>query len=366
MKVAFVASPMRSLSSGEVLAEIADGWTSVRPDDELHVVSISEGVAGDLGSGVECLFDDLATCWPHLLGSGSFRRVSWESETHLLVDYSAFAGTMREGYSTGIIAQDILERGVGKTSIDLLVPPLALWADGGVDLLARLAQVAGDDGFSGASVARESDVSWVGEAVRRARLALKGTRLRVLVAWQQAFVGLAGVARRSAVTLGNSGAQERERSFSAFAHALASAEPSRESLLPGRGDHSHNVHYEGCGSGAAGVLEALGAQILPLDMLITAKARDVVNNVDLVIYITPRVEENLPPGLLALSQLCETSAHPLVLVYERGALRKGEFPNLGLSGAYELAVGHEGEEEGTAMGALLQRRGRALATTWGW
>ncbi len=351
MKIALAVSPLPGLRVGEVHSLVRDAWLSRRRDDHVCSRPVSDAVAMPyVGSGAEDVLagDNSETVE---LGEAGERHFAYRAGTALLLDYTQILyGIPQEGasQSSHIVGRDLawaLREGISEVHIVLPIPGCV--SDLGMGILEEL---------GGLDAARE---------------ALAPMSIQVLVPGEQRLLGLGGVARSwIAHGLDPEAAQRFENTFSEIVAGI----PVRSTGLPllGTGGGPERSIYAGCGGGIAYVLGLLGAQILPIGDVCIDPMRGEIEDSDLFVYVCGHIGEDLPSGLLAGSRVAASRGVPVVVIYDSGALRKGELARLGLNGAYEIrperafATGEATTEELADLPERLHSLVGRVARTWGW
>ena len=243
-------------------------------------------------------------------------------------------------------------------------------ADGSrkADGSSGLAKTAGRPG-----VVAAADVADLAGLVADARAALGTVCLSVVVGGRQRLMGMSGLARAwMREGLDGRRAQDVERRVGEAADRLvraANATPGRD--LAGRSLSARGPH-SGAGGGLALGLEALGGRIVPVGDLVHSSLEGWAEGADLCVYVCGQVGEELPGGAAGAIRRAQEAGLPVVLVYDCGALRRGELAGLGLNGAYEMRPERsflDEPETPESAAAVRDRLGdaiRAVAGTWGW
>ncbi|MBR6459003.1 MAG: glycerate kinase, partial [Actinomycetaceae bacterium] len=221
---------------------------------------------------------------------------------------------------------------------------------------------------------------WLVSAVAAAREKLGTMRLIVLAANAQRLTGFSGIARaHMRYGLESQTAQDLDARIGEYAQSLADAYEKtlgRSRFLSASESPNPRGEYAGAGGGLAFVIQCLGGALYSVgDLTVRSRLSAQIKEADLLLYISGAIEADLPSGPLAALDVADTDP-PVVLVYDYGAIAKGELKQLGLSGAYELRphlsflegtspshldknAGHEAEE-------ALTQRVASVARTWGW
>ncbi len=359
MKVALAVSPLPGLRAGEACALVRRAWSGVRGDDDVASRLVSDAIAMPyVGSGAD---DVLAGSHPQHVerGQAGERHFAYRSAGSVLLDYTHLLhGIPGEGAirSSRLVGEDLAWAArEGITDVTVVLPVPGSVSDLGMGLLDPLSTGA----------------QGIGAQLDAARTRLSGMSVRVLVPGEQPLLGLAGLARSwMASGLSSKEAQDLENRFS----EIVSTVPGRASgltIIGDSGGFERNV-YAGCGGGIAYVLGLLGVRVFPIgDVCIEPMRRDIEES-DLFVYVCGRIGEDLPSGLLAGSRIAASRGVPVVVVYDSGAIRKGELAPLGLNGAYEIRpelafsdAGATTEELADLPRRLEELVGR-VARTWGW
>ena len=387
MRIALAASPLPGLRASAVCDVAREAWLSERPWDSLRCRPASDGVASAYSeSGVYELLglDELVE------RGGPLRRFAAVSERKVALDWieslpGPFCG------DSAALGEDIawaLGRGVDEIVVALGVPGGI--GDLGVGMIRAIAQTrrgAGPesgsrqaDGSAGLAktvekpdVAEAADVADLAGLVADARAALGTVCLSVVVGGRQRLMGMSGLARAwMREGLDGRRAQDVERRVGEAADRLvraANATPGRD--LAGRSLSARGPH-SGAGGGLALGLEALGGRIVPVGDLVHSSLEGWAEGADLCVYVCGQVGEELPGGAAGAIRRAQEAGLPVVLVYDCGALRRGELAGLGLNGAYEMRPERsflDEPETPESAAAVRDRLGdaiRAVAGTWGW
>ncbi len=422
MRVALACAPLPGIRAREVARYARAAWERVRVHDEVRAFVASDGVAcAFVGSGLEdvCEEEEIRRSLPVRvveLGESSERRFARLAGDRLLLDYTGILdladspapGELRHPHSSALIGEDLawaVKKGVRQ--VLLALPVLSSCEDLGFGLLQAL--VGGDSGKqeSGAEDHTKSshishgDASGVRritepalwkqkeilrEKITQARMILTSLDIVILAPGEQNLLGLSGVARaRTFRDLGQADAQELEKRngeiVSALLTALPESSPHKNQLLvhcePQNGKKTARAtfldSYSGVGSGIALILRILGARIFPVgDFSVRPRLAEISPPPDLLVYVAAHVGAELPSGLLSASRFAQEKGIPLVLVSESSGLRKGELPELGLHGAYELRpdlafdTPEVREAHIAELPGLVEEKIAAVARTWGW
>lgn len=393
MRIALAASPLPGLRASAVCDVAREAWLSERPRDSLRCRPASDGVASAYSeSGVYELLglDELVE------RGGPLRRFAGVSQKKIALDWIESLPGPFCGDSTAL-GEDIawaLGRGVDEIVVALGVPGGI--GDLGVGMIGAIAQTrrgAGPesgsrqadgsrkaDGSSGLAktagrpgVVAAADVADLAGLVADARAALGTVCLSVVVGGRQRLMGMSGLARAwMREGLDGRRAQDVERSVGEAADRLvraANATPGRD--LAGRSLSARGPH-SGAGGGLALGLEALGGRIVPVGDLVHSSLEGWTEGADLCVYVCGQVGEELPGGAAGAIRRAQEAGLPVVLVYDCGALRRGELAGLGLNGAYEMRPERsflDAPETPESAAAVRDRLGdaiRAVAGTWGW
>ena len=393
MRIALAASPLPGLRASAVCDVAREAWLSERPWDSLRCRPASDGVASAYSeSGVYELLglDELVE------RGGPLRRFAGVSERKVALDWieslpGPFCG------DSAALGEDIawaLGRGVDEIVVALGVPGGI--GDLGVGMIRAIAQTrrgagpesgsrrAGGsrqaDGAAGLAktaerpdVAEAADVVGLAGLVADARAALGTVCLSVVVGGRQRLMGMSGLARAwMREGLDGRRAQDAERRVGEAADRLVratNATPGKD--LAGRRLSTRGPH-SGAGGGLALGLEALGGRIVPVGDVVHSSLEGWAEGADLCVYVCGQVGEELPGGAAGAIRRAQEAGLPVVLVYDCGALRRGELAGLGLNGAYEMRPERsfldepETPESAAAVGDRLGDAIRAVARTWGW
>lgn len=386
MRIALAASPLPGLRASAVCDVAREAWLSERPRDSLRCRPASDGVASAYSeSGVYELLglDELVE------RGGPLRRFAGVSQKKIALDWIESLPGPFCGDSTAL-GEDIawaLGRGVDEIVVALGVPGGI--GDLGVGMIRAIAQTrraAGpESGSRQADGSRKADGSSglaktagrpgvvAAADVADARAALGTVCLSVVVGGRQRLMGMSGLARAwMREGLDGRRAQDVERRVGEAADRLvraANATPGRD--LAGRSLSARGPH-SGAGGGLALGLEALGGRIVPVGDLVHSSLEGWAEGADLCVYVCGQVGEELPGGAAGAIRRAQEAGLPVVLVYDCGALRRGELAGLGLNGAYEMRPERsflDEPETPESAAAVRDRLGdaiRAVAGTWGW
>ncbi|MGO1943262.1 MAG: hypothetical protein ACTH1Z_02550 [Ancrocorticia sp.] len=363
MRVALAVSPLPGLRVGEAHAIVRQAWLTERPDT-IASRPVTDAIGMPfVGSGAE---DVLAGANPQPVerGEAGERHFAYWSDpgsqagASVLLDYTHILnGIPQEGAirSSRLVGDDLVwaaSRGAERVRVVLPVPGSV--SDLGTGLLEPLA---------GAGP--------IADQLQGARHRLGNMRVEVVVPGEQQLLGLAGVAR-SWIAHGL-GAEQAQRFENAFSEIVAQI-PERTgglTIVGAGGGFERNI-YAGCGGGIAYILALLGGQIVTAGHLCVDPMGEEIEHSDLFVYVCGHIGEDLPSGLLAGSRIAAESGVPVVVIYDSGAIRKGELARLGLNGAYEIRPERSFSESEATTEELadLPRRleeivGR-VARTWGW
>ena len=386
MRIALAASPLPGLRASAVCDVAREAWLSERPRDSLRCRPASDGVASAYSeSGVYELLglDELVE------RGGPLRRFAGVSQRKVALDWieslpGPFCG------DSAALGEDIawaLGRGVDEIVVALGVPGGI--GDLGVGMIGAIAQTrrgAGPedgsrqaDGSAGLAKTVErpgvaaADVVGLAGHVADARAALGTVCLSVVVGGRQRLMGMSGLARAwMREGLDGRRAQDAERRVGEAADRLvraANATPGKD--LAGRSLSARGPH-SGAGGGLALGLEAVGGRIVPVGDVVHSSLEGWAEGADLCVYVCGQVGEELPGGAAGAIRRAQEAGLPVVLVYDCGALRRGELAGLGLNGAYEMRPERsfldepETPESAAAVGDRLGDAIRAVARTWGW
>lgn len=383
MKVVLAGSALAGIRPRETTAIAERSWTARRPSDSVTALPVSDGISMPLvGSGIDDALSAPA-CDSIERGKPDVRRFALVAGDRFIFDYTTLYSGIPDT-SVAIPAEPMPELPTANSSVSCENPRSSsamigedlAWAakQGARDVVVVLpvpcSITDGGQGLIGAlSNNRSGDLE---EEIRIARQQLSDMRLTVLAPREQRLLGLSGVARQwmnGGMEPGT--AQTYERQLGQWVSELHSIEPpNRASLM--KAQASSRGIYAGVGSGVAYVLQILGAGVFPVgDATVLARLAEPIKDADLVVYICGDIDENLPSGLLSAISLAQGEGVPVVVVYDSGGLRKGELPNLGLNGAYELRPDRSFNDEpnkadvGTLENVLANMVAR-VARTWGW
>ena len=388
MRIALAASPLPGLRASAVCDVAREAWLSERPRDSLRCRPTSDGVASAYSeSGVYELLglDELVE------RGGPLRRFAGVSQRKIAFDWIESLPGPFCGDSTAL-GEDIawaLGRGVDEIVVALGVPGGI--GDLGVGMIGAIAQAwrgagqedgsrrAGESRRAGGKtsekpdVAKAADVADLAGLVADARAAVGTVCLSVVVGGRQRLMGMSGLARAwMREGLDGRRAQDAERRVGEAADRLvraANATPGKD--LAGRSLSARGPH-SGAGGGLALGLEALGGRIVPVGDVVHSSLEGWAEGADLCVYVCGQVGEELPGGTAGAIRRAQEAGLPVVLVYDCGALRRGELAGLGLNGAYEMRPERsfldepETPESAAAVRDRLGEAIRTVARTWGW
>lgn len=387
MKVLIAASPFAALSARRVCELAQQAWQSVRPDDELIVRPVSDGRPNTCGlsglheviGGVEVASGEVnySLC---VEDSPSVARAResvhiWRSDTSVLFDYTTIARYTGVGnLSSDFIGAELLwAQREELREVIIALPALCDIGDVGRGMLSVLSGIP-------VPATTENESDFLTRAVAAAREKLGTIRLTVLAADAQRLTGFSGIARAHIrYGLDPKVAQDLDAHIGEYADTLVEAyEKSlgRSRFLTASESPSPRGEYAGVGGGLAFVIQCLGGALYSVgDLTVRSRLALQIKEADLLVYISGAIEADLPSGLLAALDVADNDP-PLVLIYDYGAIAKGELRQLGLSGAYEVRP-HLAFLEGTSPSRLDESTGQeveealsgritSLARTWGW
>lgn len=388
MKVLVAASPFATLSARQVCDIAAQAWASARPEDSLVVRPVSDGRPNDRGlsglheviGGVEVTPSevDYSLCDEDSASLARAREGThiWRSDSSALIDCTAIArlragkGPQVSAMSSDFLGAELLwAKHEGLSEVVIALPALSDIGDLGRGMLRVLSDAE-----------EENNSTFLTYAVASAREKLGAMRLVVLAADAQRLTGFSGVARAyMRYGLDPQDAQNLDASIGEYADFLVEAyEKSLGSslFLTANESPSPRGEYAGAGSGLAFAIQCLGGALYSVgDLTVRSRLSTQMKEAELIVYISGAIEADLPSGLLAALDIADNDP-PVVLVYDYGAIAKGELANLGLSGAYELrphlsflegtSPSNLDESAGQEIGETLSRRIMSLARTWGW
>lgn len=419
MNICFGVNPLTAFPSSSLAQVCEEEWKKVRPNDHCESVLLSDGVCAlGVGSGIDDIMSrEDALCIE--LGPAHLRHFMWVNQQQIVIDYTGVIGGFPLSHedSSAIIGQDLRNIAVGElgrdlsfalpSTINLVLPTFSSIADMGIGLLEAL---LGDSRRDIRDGGRFSEWVWKDyspqsrgqEVLAHARTLLAHWDIRVLVSQEQALIGLSGVARGwQNAGMDPRRAQEYEEEHSALLsrlHRLVSHNHS--SLMPtflplisqedaegsSQRNNDRNISaYDGVCSGVGYILRILGARIFPVSALRREKLEAALEQCDLYVHISGSIKETIPSTLILASSLAERRALPVVLLYERGGVRRGEYAQWGVHGAYELFPEYAHidndvriEESDDAsdfsaemsqawqMASTIRKKMSILARTWGW
>ncbi|MCF2706494.1 hypothetical protein I6E29_04340 [Arcanobacterium haemolyticum] len=389
MKVVLAASALPGIRAAQGTSLARESWQAVRPQDDVTALPVSDGIAMPyVGSGIDDVVENDYECDLIELGLPHERHFARGAGRMLVVDYTdLLGGVPSESASTSeVIGRDLTwAYEQNYRDVYLVLPQFSTLTDLGYGLLSVCSDPQGErpDALDASSPANA-----LAGAIESARALLASLSITVLAPGTQRLLGLSGLAR-SSVRLGldSHTAQDLEATLGNKADALVAAlqlvtekMPSSDLLQP-HGSNSRSrqdLHerylrapYAGVGSGVALMLDILGARIFPVGDFVVRERIDVTD-ADLVVYISGHIADDLPSGLVTTIQLAQDVGIPVVLIYDSGALRRGELPNLGLHGAYELrphrafADDDESDDDLASLATRLENTVTKVARTWGW
>lgn len=392
MHVLIAASPCATLSARRACECAQQAWASVRPDDSLVVRPVSDGRPNDEGlSGVHEVIGGVEVA-PSVIDYSMCVEESpvleraretvhiWRSDSSVLIDCTAIA-RLNGGVpaQSATLSSDFLGAELvwaqreGLSEAIIALPALSDINDMGRGMLSVLSGIPVP-----AAAAHESD--FLSRAVVTAREKLGAMRLIVLAADAQRLTGFSGIARtHMRYGLDPRAAQDLDAHIGEYADTLVEAYEKtlgRRRFLTASDSPSPRGEYAGAGGGLAFAVQCLGGALYSVgDLTVRSRLSAQIKEADLLIYISGAIEADLPSGLLAALDIAEADP-PVVLVYDYGAIAKGELANLGLSGAYELrphlsflggtSSSNSDKSAGHDVGELLGQRIAAVARTWGW
>ena len=375
MRVILAASALPGLRATQTREVARNAWLSVRPEDHVEAYAVSDGVPQQfVGAGIDEVL--LPGAEQIERGGPGERRFAYREGATVVLDYTeVLAGVPGAGYLTSrIVGEDLrwAAQSVGLSQVYLALPAAGCVADGG---LAFLEAVASDEPKSSAWGFRQKERPEVSadnieQWLIRGRERTRHLAITVLAPAEQRMVGLSGVARSwMQAGLSPEAAQLLERSMGEIASALDEAIGAVGSPdLLGARPSSRDVYS---GVGAMGLaLAGIGARIFPTgDVTARPFIAQSITEADLVVYVCAAIGEDLPSGLVATIAEATRVGCAVVVVYETGSLRKGELPNLGIHGAYELRPGFDlaaSPPETTDISGTLSNMMTRVARTWGW
>lgn len=392
MKILIAASPFATLSARRACDIAAQAWASVRPDDSLIARPVSDGRPNTRGfsglheviGGVEVAPSevDYSLCAEDSAGVARACEAThmWRSDSSALIDCTLIA-RLRAGeqaqacaMSSDFLGAELLwAKREGLSEVIIALPALSDIDDLGRGMLSVLSGVP-----LPSSAVDESD--FLIRAVAAAREKLGAMRLVVLAADAQRLTGFSGVARaHMRYGLDSQVAQDLDARIGEYADFLVEAyEKSLGSslFLSANESPSPRGEYAGVGGGLAFVIQCLGGALYSVgDLTVRSRLSTQIRESDLVVYVSGAIEADLPSGLLAALDIADNEP-PVVLVYDYGAIAKGELKQLGLSGAYELrphlsflertSPSDSDESAGQDLEEALTQRIATVARTWGW
>ncbi|MDP9800181.1 glycerate kinase [Arcanobacterium wilhelmae] len=367
MRILLVASALGGIGPVAVAGRAQRAWFSVRPHDDVQIAPIAEGdVVAHVGTGLDEVMEYINPELSSLQLGDEPRRIWWSGRNEWTIDLAnslTWSGESDPRGSSDFLGADLDHLVMsGAHQIHVHVPTLMRHTDVGLGMLAHLA---------GQPVS--TDPNELSLALLTARRRLAGVRMILTYPSAMALTGLSGVARHWEPKLGSRAALEAEREIGEIAHALeaAQAQISRKSLLAGS-QPSTTSAYSGVGGGLGLMFDLLGAQVRPLGSFLTRRGQGLGDEpYDLVVYVGDTIGVDVPSGVQTCVELASQEAAPVVVIFDRAGLRKGELPRLGLNGAYELREDAYAEEE-TPIDALamipilLDEQVSRVARTWGW
>lgn len=334
MRILLVAGSGWRAAAPQVADAAAEAWRSVAPDDVVVPQPLADG-----GPGFVEVARPLMAADPGLLVLET--ALAPAGATDLAAGTSLELGRML-GAAIATDARTIA-LGIGLASSHG-------WADGGAGLLVGLADVVGVPvpgrerllaGGLGLGGVRAQDLP----DVARLRRALGARDVVGAYRSSDPVLGLAGLAAglADARTLDAAVAQELERNLGDLAHALAAhAGLAGRDLLAGPGT-AGSVRtlgaLPGAGGGAALVLHALGARLVPGLRLVADRAGlgAAVDASDVVVVVVPAVDGGeMHDGTVALvGEVALGAAVPVVVVTGHCVAGRREWAAAGISAVYE-------------------------------
>ena len=385
MKILIAASPFATLSARRTCEIAQQAWASVRPDDSLTVRPVSDGRPNSDGlsglheviGGVEVDPNevDYSLCAEDLAGVARERAHIWRSDSSALIDCTGIVGYTGAGaLSSDFLGAELAwAKREGLSEVIIVLPTLSDIDDLGRGMLSVLSGIRAPE-----DAADEGD--FLVSAVAAAREKLGAMRLITLAADAQHLTGFSGVARaHMRYGLDPQVAQDLDARIGEYAESLTDAyEKSLGSSLFLSAHESPSPRGEsaGAGGGLAFVIQCLGGALYSVgDLTVRSRLNTQIRESDLVVYISGAIEADLPSGLLAALDIADNEP-PVVLVYDYGAIAKGELKQLGLSGAYELrphlsfldgtSPSDTDESAGQELEEVLRQRIATVGRTWGW
>ncbi|QJC21668.1 hypothetical protein [Arcanobacterium buesumense] len=332
---------------------ISNGWLSARPTDQIAAIVHSDGDSiAHVGTGLAQVFSrDFPDAQDIERRGDGPRRILWISHSQRsamidLAEAATWPGNSDPRGSSSFLAHDLLFLAdLGISYVHIHLPVLMSNTDLGIGLLSGLSHI---------TLAYNSSIDVLSNALHKARSALGTMALYVTYPHDQDLLGLAGLAR----TWQRSGLDPNlahliNKDMATFAHNLDQAAQVRSSSLL---NAEPTLTFEGVGGGLGKIFYLLKAKLdlIGQNLVLPPEA-------DIYIYVTDHLELNVPRGLQVVAEHAESLGVPVVLVAAHTQLVRGELPGLGVHGLYRLPT--ESEPFHTQG---LEELGARLASTWGW
>jgi glycerate kinase len=371
VKLIVAGAPLPTLRATEVTDTVFTAWRRVRPNDEITVIPTSDGVAESyVGSGLDDALMPLARqC--RLGGPGESRFAHCDAG-EILLDYTDVLDGIPGPHSlTSRMVGSDLAWAVGRAGVSRIyvaLPATGCVSDGGLALAEALAypgateSVYGVRGEPRRPVAQREVSDWFARAASRVR----NVDITVLAPEEQRLAGLAGIAHTWMMSgMPPDVAQQHGNELGAIAEMIERTPGAARAItFIGARPSSHDAFSGVGGMGLA--LTALGGHVyLAGEVALRSRLAPLVDTADLIVYVCGAIGENLPSGLAVAAEEAARAGAAVVVIYETGALRKGELPRLGIHGAYELFPGFDSADTPNVQALLSDVAGR-VATTWGW
>lgn len=318
---------------------VSENWRAVRPADVVETFEVSAGQPRDLvGTGLaeitQARYPDLRA-----IERGGTANNPWHiiwissARNHALIDLAEVLTWDGQGSPLGSSAflgkdlADLAGRGVRHLHINL--PQLMRFSDAGQGILTELTgkQLDGADPLE------------VSQAISVARETISQLTVYTTYSAPVKLTGFSGMAHSWAEKgLDPQTAQQAQQELGQWIAAVTRALELDNRLLL-EAEPAPRSAYAGAGGGLAMMLEALRSRVLPIGTYLFGMHPEInraISQSELCCYVSGKIGINIPSPLTELSD--RTSAHgiPLVLVADSAGMRKGELPNLGIHGAYEL------------------------------
>lgn len=379
-----------NLPSPLVASWLQEGWRAHSPEDEIDAVALSDGGSGLL----EALSDTLGGELHSLEVTGPLGQQVPAAVLHLpgqhggtavvsgaealgmeLVTNDALAHGASHGTSHGLGTLLDAALATGASRIVVGLPPV-ISHDSGAGLLAALHGEPAAEGAltaGGAALGDLSQAALAGIAEVRTRFADR--ELLVAAADDAPLIGLHGAGAALAGRAGIDAAQAQviDTQVAAFAALLEGHMPSQPTLLAQPGGHGHDHDhgsrrpsarepFSGAGGGAALMLQALGARLLPGGRVVTDHLglAERAEQSELVVTTTEVLDYRALGGsvLASLAEITQRTALPLVVLAGEVQASRREMASSGVSAAYQMNL------DTPQPAAGIRDWGSRLARTW--